>query len=58
LLKHLLLDPQTGLLVDDWMKILEQFATGRSFLAKQGMELVQFVSADQPFERIDLACFL
>jgi hypothetical protein len=44
---------------DDWMTIINQFTTGgRSFLAKQGMELLIHIGNVAPFEKFDLACLL
>ena len=41
------------------MTIINQFSsTGRLFLAKQGMELMQLVTPHAPFEKFDLACML
>jgi hypothetical protein len=46
-------------LKDDWMSIIDQFtASGRLFLAKQGMELLFRIGGIAPFEKFDLACFL
>jgi hypothetical protein len=46
-------------LKDDWMSIIDQFtATGRLFLAKQGMELLIKIGPLAPFEKFDLACLL
>lgn len=46
-------------LVEDWYKIVDQFSsTGRMFLAKQGMELMQIVAPLAPFEKHDLALLL
>jgi len=46
-------------LQEDWYKIVDQFSsTGRMFLAKQGMELMQLVAPLAPFEKHDLAILL
>ncbi len=50
---------ENGLLKENWLLILQQFtSTGKLFLAKQGMELLQRVSEQAPFEKFDLACFI
>ena len=44
---------------DDWLTVINQFtATGRLFLAKQGMELLIKIGNIAPFEKFDLACLL
>lgn len=46
-------------LKENWLTILNQFTlTGKLFLAKQGMELLQRVGEQAPFEKFDLACFI
>jgi hypothetical protein len=40
---------------DDWMQTITQFSASRAFLAKQAMELVQYIGPLAPFERMDLA---
>ena len=40
------------------MRTIDQFSSGRMFLAKQGMELVQLLGPIAPFEKLELACFL
>lgn len=48
-------DMSNAELQDDWFTTVTQFCVSRCFLAKQAMELVQFVGPLAPFERIDLA---
>ena len=43
---------------DDWLHVIDQFSTGRLFLAKQGMELMLIIGPHQPFEKYDLALLL
>jgi hypothetical protein len=43
---------------DDWFHVIDQFSTGRLFLAKQGMELMLIIGPHQPFEKFDLALLL
>ncbi len=48
-----------GLLKDDWMHIIDQFtSSGRQFLAKQGVELLQRIGQQAPFEKFDLTCLI
>lgn len=53
-----LLDDENNL-KENWMLIIDQFtASGRLFLAKQGMELLSLIGPKAPFEKMDLACLL
>ena len=47
-----------GKLEEDWLGILQSFTATRSLIAKQAMELLQIIGNDNPFEKVDLACFL
>lgn len=50
---------KNGKLVDCWMDDLLKFtASGRSFIARQAMELLDIIEVEYPFEKFDLACFL
>jgi hypothetical protein len=50
---------EQGVLKENWLSVLQQFtATGRLFLAKQGMEVLMRVGSQAPFEKFDLACFI
>ncbi len=50
---------EKGQLVENWMAVLDQFtASGRKFLAKQGMELLLRIGPQAPFEKFDLACLI
>ena len=55
LLSTLVID---GQLNENWLLTLEQFSTGRLFLANQGMQLISMIAPYAPFEKLDLACFL
>ncbi len=44
-----------GELREDWFISVTQFCVTRCFLAKQAMELVQFIAPKAPFESMDLA---
>jgi len=48
-------DLSTAELQEEWFTTVTQFCVSRCFLAKQAMELVQFVGPLAPFERMDLA---
>jgi len=48
-------DMSNAELLDDWFTTVTQFCVSRNFLAKQAMELVQFIGPLAPFERMDLA---
>jgi hypothetical protein len=59
--KHLLevlIDPNTEVLVPDWIKTLEQFSQGRAFLAEQAVTLLHHIAPQATFEHLELACFL
>lgn len=50
---------ENGELKTDWLTIVDQFtASGRLFLAKQGIELLQKVAPHAPFEKFDLVSLI
>lgn len=50
---------ENGELKADWLTIVDQFtASGRLFLAKQGIELLQKVAPHAPFEKFDLVSLI
>lgn len=54
----LIFDIDTNTLKDDWLKVIEQYSSGRTFLAKQCMDLLAFIAPLAPFEKFDCACLL
>lgn len=57
-LTSMLIDDKTNTLKEGWMKKINQFSSGRAFLAKQCMDLIAFIAPLAPFEKFDLACLL
>lgn len=49
---------EDGSLVDDWMRIVDQFTSSRRLIGKQAMELVSAVDSQSPFDKMELICLV